>query len=40
MTEAEAYEKLQEFLALADELNDSGHYSVQEILDELKNRIG
>ncbi len=39
MTEEKAYGKLQEMLSLADELNNSGHYSAEEIVDEIKNRL-
>lgn len=40
MTEEKAYEKLQEMLGLAEELKNSGHYSAEEIHNEIKSRIG
>jgi len=39
MSEDEAYEKLQEFLGLAEELVASGRYSAEEIKDELETRL-
>ena len=40
MTEDQAYEKLQELLSIVEELITSGHYTPEEILDEVKGRIG
>lgn len=40
MNENEAYEKLQEWLALAEELRCHGNYSIKELFDELSDRIG
>ena len=40
MTDEKAYETLQDLLALAEELKNSGHYSAEEILDEVRTRIG
>jgi hypothetical protein len=40
MNETKAYEKLQELLWLAEELEKSGHYSADEIVEEIKNRLG
>ena len=40
MTEDQAFEKLQKILSLAEELNDSGKYCADEIINEIRNRIG
>ena len=40
MNETEAYQKLQELLTLAESLLESGHYSSEEIQDEIRQRIG
>jgi hypothetical protein len=40
MNEDEAYNKLQEFLALAEELVDRGAYDYEELLSELESRLG
>lgn len=40
MNESEAFLKLQELLALAEELSSSGRYSSEEIRDEIIERIG
>lgn len=40
MNEEQAYLKLQEFLALAEELKSSGHYSREDLLYEITSRIG
>ena len=40
MNEEQAYGKLQELLSIAETLKDSGHYTAEEILDEIKQRIG
>jgi len=39
MNEEEAYEELQELLALAEHLENSGRYSLEEIINEIKYRI-
>lgn len=39
MDEETAYRKLQELLALAEEIKDSGHYTPDEIHDEIKTRL-
>lgn len=40
MDESKAFEVLQELLNLAEKLKESGHYSVDEICDEIRNRLG
>lgn len=40
MNDIAAYEKLQELLALAEELKESGYYTSAEIVDEIRQRIG
>lgn len=39
MNEEQAYEKLQELLGLAEELSASGHYTREDILDEIESRL-
>lgn len=39
MTEEQAYDKLQDLMATAVELHQSGHYSLEEILAEVRNAI-
>lgn len=39
MTETEAFEKLQELLRTAEDLKASGHYSYNDIKDELELRL-
>jgi len=40
MTEENAYEMLQRWLDLAEQLKNSGFYYAEELVDELRNRIG
>jgi hypothetical protein len=40
MNEEKAYEKLQELLGLAEELKNAGRYSTDEIIDEIRTRLG
>lgn len=40
MNEEKAYEKLQELLGLAEELKNAGRYSTDEIIDEIRQRLG
>ncbi len=39
MNTNEAYSKLQELLWLAEELKDSGRYTREEIIEEIKSRL-
>lgn len=38
--EEEAYVKLQELLGIAEELNRSGRYTLDEIIAEIRERLG
>jgi len=40
MNEEQAYEALQNLLAIAEELTKAGHYSASEIRDEIRERCG
>lgn len=40
MSDTEAFELMQEMLNKAEQLKESGHYSIQEIHDEITSRLG
>lgn len=40
MSDIEAYELLQRLLTLAEQIRESGHYTTDEIKDEIQQRLG